>query len=724
MAYPVQVRNLKRQLEERFRPLVDMSDWSGRPDEQSAFLSRAVAALAVKMETACSDEEAARAVIDCETDRGIDAVAVHPQGERQHVALIQAKWNDKGEAGFGEADVSAVIRGLDYLLELEFDRFGSKIDRHAAAIDSALNSPSPKVTLILALVTGTDLHPNTRSLLEEEIGKHNLDDDLVDYKIVNLRDLHREILGEHGERKVDLDVQVQGAGKVTDPFLAYYGTVSAEEIAEWYGVHGRHLTARNIRDALDVSDVNEKIRTTLVKEPEYFWYLSNGITLICDRIRKHGKGAPASGVGSGFRLEGASVINGAQTVSAIYRAVRQKPGKATSGRVLVRIISLEEAPEGFGDRITVAANTQNPTEERDFRSRRPEQFDLRHDFALSLGLNYVIKRGEPDPKPVEGCTMTEAALALAAAHQSPEFAARAKRDASILWENRYYRPIFGNRPSAVRVWRCVCLLRLVRKALADEQENLVGRMAGAAAHGDLLLTHVLFQTMDTHDIDVETEGAKAAWDARFTEVRERVRKALGWLVIVIDGAYGKNSQISATVRTAERAERVASGLYERVRSAEEPPTDADSRVDREPGSSGNYSTRAVWSIVDAESIPDGTILEFRPVTTPERRQLPRWLEEEPQRAKAVWRNHKSRPLVWGADGTAYAPSTLVREMRRQAMGNDQQVQGTRYWHVPGKGSLVDIAQEARQVVAERTASDGSAAGDSPGGVDGLEEREV
>ncbi|MFD9651118.1 AIPR family protein [Streptomyces mirabilis] len=718
------MRNLKRQLEERFRPLVDMSDWSGRPDGQSAFLSRAVAALAVKMETACSDEEAARAVIDCDTDRGIDAVAVHPQGERQHVALIQAKWNDKGEAGFGEADVSAVIRGLDYLLELEFHRFGIKIDRHAAAIDSALNSPSPKVTLILALVTGTDLHPNTRSLLEEEIGKHNLDDDLVDYKIVNLRDLHREILGEHGERKVDLDVQVQGAGKVTDPFLAYYGTVAAEEIAEWYGVHGRHLTARNIRDALDVSDVNEKIRTSLVKEPEYFWYLSNGITLICDRIRKHGKGAPASGVGSGFRLEGASVINGAQTVSAIYRAVRQKPGKAISGRVLVRIISLEEAPEGFGDRITVAANTQNPTEERDFRSRRPEQFDLRHDFALSLGLNYVIKRGEPDPKPVEGCTMTEAALALAAAHQSPEFAARAKRDASVLWENRYYRPIFGNRPSAVRVWRCVCLLRLVRQALAGEQENLVGRMAGAAAHGDLLLTHVLFQTMDTHDIDVETEGAKAAWEARLAEVRERVRKALGWLVIVIDGAYGKNSQISATVRTAERAERVASGLYERVRGAEEPPTDADSRVDREPGSSGNYSTRAVWSIVDADSIPDGTILEFRPVTTPERRQLPRWLEEEPQRAKAVWRNHKSRPLVWGADGTAYAPSTLVREMRRQAMGNDQQVQGTRYWHVPGKGSLVDIAQEARQVVAERTASDGSVAGDSSGEVDGLEERKV
>jgi len=673
-----------------------MSDWEGRPGEEHNFLSRAVAALAVKLETACSDDSAARSVIDCETDRGIDAVAVEQRGERQHVTLVQAKWSDKGEAGFSEADVSAVIRGLGYLLELEFHRFGRKIDQHAAELDVALNSPSPKVTLVLALVTATDLHPNTRRLLEEEIDKHNLDDDLVDYKIINLRDLHREILGEHAERKVNLDVQVHGVGRIKEPILAYYGTVTAGEIAHWYGQHGRHLTARNIRDALDVSDVNEKIRLALIREPQYFWYLSNGITLICDRIRKHGKGAPVVGGTAGFRLEGASVINGAQTVSAVHRAVQQKPGKAANGLVLVRIISLEESPEGFGDRITIAANTQNPTEERDFRSRRPEQFDLRHDFALSLGLNYVIKRGESEPSAAEGCTMTEAALALAAAHASTEFSARAKRDVSVLWEDRYYNSLFGSKPTAHRVWRCVQLLRSVRQALAEEQENLTGRIASAAAHGDLLLTHVLFQTMDTHDIDSEEPDAAAAWEVRLAEVQGRVRKALGWMVVIIDGAYGRNSQLSTTVRTTERAELVAKGLCDRLLSGEMPPSDSEYRIDREPGSSGNQLARAVWAIVDANVIPDGTVLEFRPVTASERRQLPRWIEEDPRRAKATWQNNKNRPLIWGVDGKAYAPSPLVRGMRREAMGNDQQVQGTRYWHVPGKGALVDIAQEIRE----------------------------
>ncbi|MFG3106127.1 AIPR family protein [Streptomyces tendae] len=696
MAYPVQVRNLRRKLTERFRPLVDMEDVAGRPDEEQMFLSRAVAALAVKIEAACSDEEAARSVIDSSTDKGVDAVAVQQRGDRQHVTLVQAKWSDKGEAGFGEHDAAAVMRGLDYLLELEFHRFGSKIDRHSAAIDTALNSPSPKVTVVLALVTGTDLHQNTKNFLNEVVDKHNLDDDLVEYKVVNLRDLHREILGEHAERKVDLDIQVDGVGKIESPYTAYYGTVSAEAIAGWYDEHGRHLTARNIRDALDLSDVNDKIRATLVKEPEHFWYLSNGITLLCDRIRKHGRGAPVAGAGAGFRLEGASLINGAQTVSAVHRAMRQKPGKASLGRLLVRIISLEDCPEDFGDRVTVAANTQNPTQERDFRSRRPEQFDLRHDFALSLGLQYVIKRGEPDPASDEGCTMEEAAIALAAVH-SPELAAQAKRDASTLWGDRYYRQLFGRRPTAHRVWRCVRLLREVREALEREKESAVGRLAGAASYGDLLLTHVLYRATDTADIDDESDEENAAWETRLAGVPDRVRRALAWMVIVIDGAYGRNSQLGTAVKAEDRVTLVADGLYGRVLGDEEPPGDVGSRLDQEPGA--GRLTNAVRVIVDAGRIQTGTVLEFRPVTGPERRQLPRWIEEDPRRARATWQDNKTKPLVWSVDGKAYAPSTLVRQIRRMAMGNDQQVQGTLHWHVPEVGSLVEIARGAR-VAAE------------------------
>lgn len=55
----------------------------------------------------------------------------------------------------------------------------------------------------------------------------------------------------------------------------------------------------------------------------------------------------------------------------------------------------------------------------------------------------------------------------------------------------------------------------------------------------------------------------------------------------------------------------------------------------------------------------------------------------------------SKPLIWAVDGESYAPSTLVRKMRKDAMGKSQQVQGTLYWHIPGEGSLVDLAAELR-----------------------------
>ncbi|MEU8782133.1 AIPR family protein [Streptomyces sp. NPDC048637] len=47
------------------------------------------------------------------------------------------------------------------------------------------------------------------------------------------------------------------------------------------------------------------------------------------------------------------------------------------GRVLIRLISLEDCPDSFGDQVTVSMNTQNPIEERDFKSRDPLQIGLR-----------------------------------------------------------------------------------------------------------------------------------------------------------------------------------------------------------------------------------------------------------------------------------------------------------------------------------------------------------
>lgn len=695
MSYPVHVRNLRKQLIERFTPLIDMTDVSAH-EKDKKFLSRAVAALAVKSETGCGDRDAALAVIDGRDDWGIDAVAVEQRGTRHHVTLVQAKWTDNATAGFGQNEVDHLLRGLDYLLNLEFSKFNQRLEPHTEALEQALDG-SPKVTLVLALVTGTELHPDTKALLTSELDKRNWahDDEMVSYKVIDLRGLYREILGDHADRKVTLEAWLDSVGMEEVPYKAFYGTMSAQEIAAWYEQHGRHLFVRNIRDSLDSSEVNDKIHATLLNRPEDFWYFSNGITLICDRIAKKGKGEVRPGAGAGFVLEGASIVNGAQTVSAMHRAMRRNASSAGRGRVLVRIISLEECPDGFGDEVTISTNTQNPVGERDWKSRDQIQIDLRDDFSLSLGRTYVVKRGEDAPARDKGTTMTEAAIALAATHRAPEMAARAKRDVGLLWEKENYRALFGRGPhntlGALRVWRCVELLRGVQSALAVQSSGLFGRAASAASNGDLLITHVIFHVLVTDDIDKED----ADWDSRLAQVPELVERALGWLVATVDGAYGRNSQMLTAMRAFERVRLVVRRVLDGMKSGEPAPDNADYRVEERVGDKPARSTNAVRLLVGAGRIDDGTVLEFRPVSRPDRQGLSEWLAANPARGRAAWQNNASKPLVWGSDGQAYAPSTLVRRMRKEAMGNNQQVQGTLYWHVAGKGSIVDLAAELR-----------------------------
>jgi hypothetical protein len=62
--------------------------------------------------------------------------------------------------------------------------------------------------------------------------------------------------------------------------------------------------------------VNDALRKTLGEGPENFWYFNNGITIIADKVTKGLAGAPAHKFAN-FTCEGASVVNGAQTVGTI-----------------------------------------------------------------------------------------------------------------------------------------------------------------------------------------------------------------------------------------------------------------------------------------------------------------------------------------------------------------------------------------------------------------------
>ncbi|MEV7120573.1 AIPR family protein [Kitasatospora griseola] len=473
---------VRKAIEERFIDLVDRSDLGRFSDAKrhQALLSRGLAALAVQMEQPCSDRVAALRVFDGQDDQGLDSIAVEVGGAQSRICLVQAKWSDENKGRFGEDDVHKMFHGLDLMLDRRFSRFNRRFQPFVEDIERAYESGAPKITMVLALMREAPLSDGVRDLIQMKVDAQNDVEEMVEVKILTLRDFRRAILGDAAAPKIDAQVQLDGFVQESTPYKAMYGTMTVPDLADLYEEHRRGLFARNIRDSLDLSDVNIKIRNTLLEEPEHFWYFSNGITMLCETIKPIGRALPGK-VGN-FHLTGISVVNGAQTVSAIHRAFTKAPDKAQDGRVMVRLISLENCPPGFGDQVTTTTNTQNPIEERDFKSLDPGQVQLRDDFTLLLNRVYVTKRGESVPDPAHGCSITEAAEALAAASPNAQLAAVAKRDqhASELWEDGNYQELFGPKPNAFRVWRCVELLRDVRAELQRMREGLVWRADAAA----------------------------------------------------------------------------------------------------------------------------------------------------------------------------------------------------------------------------------------------------
>jgi hypothetical protein len=76
-------------------------------------------------------------------------------------------------------------------------------------------------------------------------------------------------------------VTVENWGVVTEPYEAYYGTVSAQAVASWFATHGDALFEQNIRKPLGTTPVNVRMGETLSEHEHHFWYFNNGITGLC-----------------------------------------------------------------------------------------------------------------------------------------------------------------------------------------------------------------------------------------------------------------------------------------------------------------------------------------------------------------------------------------------------------------------------------------------------------
>jgi len=546
----LKVRHVAAALHERFDGLVDVSDVATAPEDQRevAFLTRALAAQAVQRLTGTDAATAGKAVTDGSGDNGIDAVYIDPDNV---VVLVQTKWSKAGTGGIGLGDARNFIAGLKDLTDESYGRFNAKFQTHVQDLQAALQSPDVKFVMVVA-TTGTPefADPVKAAFADMEAELNDGPSPLVRVESLGLNDFHAAITSAAGSQRVDLAVTVEHWGMVTEPFEAYYGTVSADAVASWAQKYGDALFEQNIRKPLGTTAVNQRMGETLDADEQHFWYFNNGITALCSSIKRLAKGAGSRNVGE-FVLSGVSIVNGAQTVGAITRASKSRAAEdPMQARVWVRFISLEGCPPEFASQVTQATNTQNTVEGRDFVALDPEQGRLRTDLMLSLKKIYSIKRGEDTPQPEHGCTVTDATIALACANRDASLAVIAKSAIGRFWESTTrapYRTLFNSSTTAYRLWRAVLVSREVESILEVERSRLDGRARAVAVQGNRIVLHLVFDELDLRQID----NPDFDWAGETADLDSRTLAVLNLLIAEVEDQY-PNNYITSLFKNASR----------------------------------------------------------------------------------------------------------------------------------------------------------------------------
>lgn len=495
----VHLQQIKSNILKQFQPLIDMQD-NPHGQNEDALLSRALAAYVVSKQGKTPLQIAADSVVDGTGDNGIDAI--HFDDQSKSLLIVQAKWDKDGSGSVDVASIHKFLHGVRDLFATKFEKFNTRLRSKKDVLLKALEDTETRIFLILAYTGTQPLAREPLSAVDEFLEEINNPVEVVNFLPLNQGSLYRALAeGAQGE-PITVELALQEWGQTREPYEAYYGLVSATDIAGWRTEFGDRLFSSNIRVFLGPNEINHALVETLRTEPQNFYYLNNGITALCNSIKKKPLGGSARETGY-FECKGLVVVNGAQTVGSIATAYEKFPDQTKNARVFARFISLENAPADFDKSVTRATNTQNRIDNRDFVSLDPLQNDIRMTLQIE-GINYVYKSGEYVPNFATGFDFQEAITALACSNADIQYAVQTKREIGRLWEDiskAPYRAFFNPSLQPPRIWNLVQLNREIERSLDKLRAGLSDRERMYCVHGNRLLAHEIFNRLDLRAID-------------------------------------------------------------------------------------------------------------------------------------------------------------------------------------------------------------------------------
>lgn len=233
------------------------------------------------------------------------------------------------------------------------------------------------------------------------------------------------------------------------------------------GALRRHIFDWNVRDYQGEVEVNREMQESLASDAEPdFWWLNNGVTIICSKT---------SIVGKTYSLDDVQIVNGLQTSHSIYRALSDAPEDhaALDDSVLVRILVTDDPTTR--DKVIRATNRQTSVPAASLRAtddvqRSIEAFFLGHGWFYDRRKNYYRNIGKNPERIVSIPLLAQGVMSMGLGQANNSRA----RPSSLLKNDDDYRKLFSDKiPLDVYLW--------VARAQRDVDNFLTSPAAGANA---------------------------------------------------------------------------------------------------------------------------------------------------------------------------------------------------------------------------------------------------
>lgn len=317
-------------------------------------------------------------IVDGKDDGSVDAILSAPEEDGNPIYFIQTKYRGDFDITTAQGELSEMEQTAANLRRMHFGSIREEVRNRFEDCKDDTNQPIKYVYFTLATPTTKKKEKARKQLIgDNENIEIIFGDEIQDYIECELKKTTRV---PDGQLKMD-----QTGNSLRYGDNAVVVNISALSLKTLYSKYRRALLGLNLRYYVRNKDVDKGLKESITEHPEKFWYLNNGLVIVCEDFEIDG---------NIVKFRNFSIVNGGQTTDRIYNIDFDDDFYITCKIIRIPEESDSTTPVTTQD-IAVATNSQKPIRPKDIVANRPEQLRLVEEFKkCSPPIQYITKNGE------------------------------------------------------------------------------------------------------------------------------------------------------------------------------------------------------------------------------------------------------------------------------------------------------------------------------------------